>query len=144
MIKFELVSAVGILTDVKWLKTMTVLAMLALWLPATNHCRLEQIPGLGFLVCCDHEATAPHQDNDCDTDGCALFENGHYRTEEPQAALPAPDLVVLAMLFSLAQEAPCFHVAQARVRAPAPPELPRAWQFSFRAALPVRAPSIAV
>ena len=66
------------LANVKWLKTMTVLALLGLWLAATNHCRLELVPGLSFLVCCPHDDAAPHQDDDCDTDDCAQVEHGLY------------------------------------------------------------------
>ena len=143
VIKVELVSAVGILTDVKWLKTMTVLTMLALWLPATNHCRLEQIPGLSFLVCCDHEAAAPHQDNDCDTDGCAQFENGLYKVDDARAVAVVPAFVGAVFLLPTVEQTPPPPPLLSDFSTVASPELPGTWQFSFRTALPPRAPSFA-
>ena len=68
--------------QVKRLKLITVLAILALWPPAINHCRLEQIPGFAFLTCIDQEETASHGNNDCDNDGCAMVESGFRKTDD--------------------------------------------------------------
>ena len=128
---------------VKWLKTITVLAMLALWLPATNHCRLESISALAFLVCCDHEGGAPHQDNDCDTDGCAVVESGFYKTEDAKVDAVAPVLVMAVFLLPTVEQIALLPPLLADFFTIASPELPVTWQFSFRAALPPRAPSLA-
>ena len=132
------------LVDVKWLKMIAVAALLGLWLGASNHCSLEQIPGLNFLVCCDHEEeTAPHQDSDCETDGCALVEDGLYKTEDCRVVATAPLLgIPAAFLHNHLQEAPP-PVTLSGFLTFAPPELPASWQFAFRTALPVRAPSAA-
>ncbi len=126
------------------LKTLITLAVLALWLPATNHCRLELIPALQqFLTCCVHEdATAPHEDADCETDNCEAVENGLYKTEWNHVTVAAP-LLILVDVPELALEAQTVarSVDPARSAAP-PPELSRVWQFSFRAAAPPRAPSL--
>ena len=130
------------LENVKRMKAMTVLALLGLWLAATNHCRLEQIPGLNFLACCPHDDAAPQEDNNCDTDGCAQVEQGLYKVDEIGVAAVTPLFVVTVFLLPTAEQ-----MALAPLLPDFPtvasPELPGTWQFSRRAALPPRAPSIA-
>jgi len=130
----------AIVTEVKRLKIITVLAMLALWLPATNHCRLEQILDFSFLACTDHEDTTPNQDNDCDNDGCALVESGFYKTEDSNLDPVVPLLwaVFVPVLVPPIDQPPPLFVDFPTV---ASPELPGTWQFFFRTALPPRAPS---
>jgi hypothetical protein len=129
----------GILYRVPRFTKYVAMVMLAVCGLATSHCALEHVPGLEFLAWCHHPDTAPHEDNDCDGDGCAAVERGFYKVED-QAAVPAP---LLVLSFVLPQW-------EARASTPAPhpllvncspPELPRAWQFSYRTALPPRAPS---
>ena len=119
------------------------LTLAAFWLLATNHCKLEQIPGLSFLVCCDHEDAPPHQDNDCDTDGCAAVEGGFYKLEDSPPSVPAPVFIwVVSPVPALDEYArPAF--ARSNFSTVAPRELSVMWQFSFRAAAPPRAPSLA-
>ena len=83
----------------RWHRFATV-ALLALWLPALHHCRLEQLPTLGFLPCTPHtvatapEAPAPGTDTpcepECDDDGCALVEQGFFKLEDAPLGLEAP------------------------------------------------------
>jgi hypothetical protein len=121
---------------------MAVLGLAVLWLPVSVHCQLEQMPGLDFLSCCDHEdTTAPHQDDDCEGDACAVVESGLYKSEERQISLPAPDLAPTMLLHSPSPTPVSSFVPQ-RDAGTAPPELCRLWQFSSRAALPPRAPSV--
>ena len=121
---------------------MSVLALLGLWLAATNHCRLEQIPGLSFLACCSHDDAAPRQDNDCDTDGCAQVENGLYKVDDIRVVSVTPLFVVAVFLLPTLEQ-----IARSPVLAVfstvASPELPGTWQFSYRTALSPRAPSLA-
>jgi hypothetical protein len=122
---------------------MTALALAVLWLPVSVHCQLEQLPGLDFLSCCDHEdTTAPHQDDDCEGDACAVVESGLYKSEERQISLPAPDLAPVVFQLLPSPDPLSCTVARGGVDGTAPPELARVWQFSFRAALPPRAPSL--
>src|SRR5436189_3448072 len=79
----------AILPKMKWLNTIAVWVMLALWLPVTNHCRFEQIPGLGFLGCCNQDG-GNSQDEECQSDGCAAVEDGLYKTESNQIEVVAP------------------------------------------------------
>ncbi|MEY2408587.1 MAG: hypothetical protein QOF48_1257 [Verrucomicrobiota bacterium] len=128
------------LVEVKWLKTFGVLGLLAVWLAATNHCRLEFIPGLSFMACCEQGDGAPTQDKDCETDGCAAVESGFYKMEDGQASLSAPPVAALPLLLPLflIQVPPATTVVPDVI----PPELPVTWQFSSRAAASPRAPSL--
>lgn len=107
---------------------------------ALSHCRIELLPGFQFLSCCEHEDTAPHQDSDCQQDACSVVESGFYKTTDHDEAAPAPLLVV-------GYESPTdsgrisSDDAQVELCSSPPLELPRIWQFCFRAALPPRAPS---
>lgn len=125
-----------------WLRTLTVLALVALWLPATNHCRLEQIPGLNFLSCCEHEESVPHQDNDCETDSCAAVEEGLYKTEDCQVTVFVP-VFAAPPLLSMAADIPRPDTVTTALSCATTTLVPPAsWQFLSRAALPPRAPSI--
>ena len=123
---------------VKWLKTITVVGLLGLWLAAINHCRLEQIPILSFLSC-NGEAS---QDDDCQTDGCAQVENGLYKTENNHIRVSTPAFTLVNFLALSAESLVCDQTSPSRDLEFAPPEIPVGWQFSFRAAAPPRAPSI--
>ncbi len=123
----------------KLLRAMSA-AALVLYGLALSHCTLEQFPLFEFLACCDHPDSAPHQDNDCQSDACSVVESGLYKTTDRYELLP----VVSLMLANLAQHLeseltliPC----TAPLRSCSPPELSQTWQFCFRAAQPPRAPS---
>lgn len=123
-------------------KTVLIVLLALVWAAASNHCKLEQIPGLEFLSCCVHEDTGPHEDDDCATDGCATFENQLYKTETARVSVAAPVLLFTAFLsplwVELSPPVPVNHVPPDA----APTVLPRVWQFSYRTALPPRAPSL--
>jgi len=135
----------GKVADVKRLKTILVMGVLAFWLPATNHCRLELIPGLEFLDCCSHsedEQASDHHENDCDGDLCAQVEDGLYKAESYRVVIQAPPASLVGFLPALLEQAPRPERVRTMRRLDAsPPELPKTWQFSFRAAAPPRAPS---
>jgi hypothetical protein len=122
-----------------------VIALALAWVPITSHCQLEVIPSFSALLgCCDHDdADAPHQDNDCEQDGCATVESGDYRTQDQRLLVVVPDLPVMAShAFDVDLSAIPDEISLGILTA-APPEQERTWQFTFRAALPVRAPSLA-
>jgi hypothetical protein len=130
---------------VRYLKTIWVVALALLWVPITSHCQLETIPSLtALLACCDHEkASAPHEDQDCEQDACASVESGDYRTQEHEALLVSPDrttVEVAAVVVELSSRAVEVSLG---ILNTAPPEQHHIWQFAFRTALPVRAPSFA-
>lgn len=122
-------------------KRTIALLFLALWLPVSMHCSLEAIPGFNLLDWCCDTAAQPSAKDDCNQDNCAEIEAGLYRVEDNPTLMPKL-AVVLARVspFELLQlPAPTGAVFLASVLPP--PELAVTWQFSRRAALPVRAPS---
>jgi hypothetical protein len=126
---------------VKWLKTIVVFSLLVTWLAASNHCRLEQIPGLSFLSCCEEGDGVPGQDSDCQTDGCAAVENGLYKTGDQQPSLLPPVTVLVDCLPPSLDEYQKSAPSRFGFAGFTPPGLAVTWQFSFRAAAPPRAPS---
>lgn len=128
------------LNAVSKLSKAVALTVLALWGLAAMHCKLEVLPGLDFLKSCCFADSSASSPKPCESDGCGAVEDGSYRAEEQNAAAPQP-LLILALISPMI-EAPlpeipgiCFSESQA------PSELSRFWQFSYRAALPPRAPS---
>jgi hypothetical protein len=140
-VKFEQLPPILMLVTVNWLKTIAVVGLLGLWLAATNHCRLEQIPALSFLPCCEKGGSS--QDDDCQTDGCASVEDGLYKTENNQVQVVTPVFALIPFLVLPGQNAaPGLESVREALPNLAPPELPKSWQFSFRAAAPPRAPAL--
>jgi hypothetical protein len=123
------------------LKRAIALTCLALWLPVSMHCSLETIPGFNLLDwCCDTAASEPAKD-DCGQDNCAEIEAGLYKIEDNPALTPSL-AIVLAMASSVEALQPLKPTSPAFLPSDSsPPELTQTWQFSRRAALPVRAPS---
>lgn len=129
--------------NVRWLAKSVAWVLVAFWLPVTMHCALENVGGFQFLVCCLHGDTAPHQDNDCSEDACAVVESGGYMVPSNRITL-VPPLVLAAQLVAVAEaELPVSEIPRFSALSTSPPELPSGWQFSLRAAAPVRAPSFA-
>lgn len=123
-------------------RSIVSLLLVAVWLPAISHCKLEVLPGFSFLVCGDQADDAPHQDNDCDSDGCAQFEDGLYKTEDAQDLASVPVFVPADFLGLALERVSWPSPGLLDFPATGPPELPVTWQFSRRTALPVRAPSL--
>jgi hypothetical protein len=128
---------------VRHLKTIWVLALALLWVPITSHCKLEGLPLFAELLgCCGHEdSTAPHQDNDCEQDACASVESGDYRTQEHDPLFVVPDFIVSAIIGVVSELGSLPAEVSLGIFATASPEQHHIWQFAFRTALPVRAPS---
>ena len=129
------------LAIVTLMKTVMTLMLVALWATASNHCRLEQFSVFDFLVCCDHDEASPHQDKNCETDGCS-FETQLYKTESGRVPVTAPAPLFAIFLFSEGAELSAPSSVDHFLPDAAPMELPRIWQFSPRTALPPRAPSL--
>jgi len=119
---------------VKRFRTALVLLLALIWVPVTMHCALEGVPGLEFLICCEHDDAAPHQDDDCEADACAVVESGFYKLQDDEALVAAcSELDVFD--YELKNETAAFCASQP------PADLTAGWQFSSRAALLPRAPS---
>ena len=103
------------------------------WVPITSHCEWENLPGLQLFQC----ATDTEQDSDCEGDGCFQVESASYKVSETETSVPVPPFTVLFQI-SLLEMWPTLQPLPVTA---APPEFPNSWQFSFRTALPPRAPS---
>ena len=116
---------------------------MALWLPATSHALLEQT---GWIHTEHTDADgASDTDNDHDAaDGICLVASNYVHVPQPDSA-DSP-LALASVSFSLMLAT----LLEASIAAPngpdppgaAPPELSHTWQFSSRASLPPRAPSL--
>lgn len=145
--------------NVRLFRAILVTATLAFWLAGTNHCRLEQLPGMQFLACAPADCALDghggdsdcggHEDSGCAEDGCAddscaVVEGAVYQTGllRIKADLPlvVVDCPVAASSAWLALEP--VPDQQALPSADSPPEIPRLWQFFERAAASPRAPSL--
>jgi hypothetical protein len=134
----EISSADGKDVSVRRANALMALILAVLWLPVTMHCSLEALPGLEFLICCAHDDTAaPHEDDDCEADACAVVESGFYKLQDHE------DLVAVSGDFEVINS---FHsndtesgVGQGVPAEPHPECV--GWQFSSRAAPLPRAPS---
>jgi len=113
--------------------------LLALWMPVTSHSLLE---GIGWIHHHDVGETDPDQAPGHDAaDGiCQIESCGWVLAEISQASnwcsfhfLAVTALPEISLALRVKPDFP----------GPSPPELSRTWQFSFRTAPPVRAPSIA-
>lgn len=131
----------------KWFHKCVVFALLAIWLPVTQHCDLE---AAGLLAahddvhaaetdCC--EPTTP-----CSHDGCEVVENGTYLPADNVVKVLTPDLFVCTcFLFArfdafdapVSDEPDLPDVAAMRPQAWVP-----TWHFARRAAPLSRAPSV--
>ena len=136
---------------VRRLEVIVTLLILALWLPASSHAFLQHY---GFI----HQIYAhdDHGDSDHDEDSEGPQEHG---TDNHPAAdglclasagkvqMPTPTFVVLPGWLAVPLVATLMDANVAALHSglsppgTAPPEFSPRWQFSFRAALPVRAPS---
>jgi hypothetical protein len=113
------------------------MTVLALWMPATSLCLMENA---GWLAkndgCCDDQSSAVLP--------CCALASAAYKIDDSRSATvsPAQQIALLTDLAPLDQPLPqqFTHVREGGV---SPPELSTSWQFSSRAALAPRAPSSA-
>jgi hypothetical protein len=124
--------------------TFVALLLLALWLPATQHCGLEAAGVLTSAVECHDAASCdePQGTSPCDLDNCQSIEDAAYKAKQTYVQLSTP--VELACLCCLNAITPKTIIVSmiTPAQTDAPPELAPSWQFTTRAAPAPRAPSI--
>lgn len=114
--------------------------LVAVWLPAVLHCRVENL--LGLDCCADTQANHSEKKG-CEGDICDSLEAGFIKSSSDQLAIAAPQLCACLIC--------CIHVVEpADISAPpvtgvieeamAPPEIIQSRHFLARSALPARAP----
>jgi hypothetical protein len=113
------------------------------WVPLTAHCQIESIAELELLNCQSAGETPAPGCSHCDDSSCCAWESAQYHLPQNQT----PTLVlILELVLPVVSSALDDNVparAGVSLLTAAPPEIPKTWQFSFRAALPVRAPAFA-
>jgi hypothetical protein len=123
--------------------TLAVLLLVALWLPATLHCQLENL-GIELIACVDQPAeAAPAEETCCADSGCQFLESGGFALAKSKLAVFLPPALP-------GSDAQGIRPAALPVLAPDPVApgqdetlpLRRTWQFVRRAALPARAPDV--
>ena len=121
---------------------MTIV-LLALWLPASSHALLQQA---GWIHT-DHADADGDSDADNDHDAAdGICHAASTHIQVPQPDLSGSPMPFSSLDFALALGA-LLETSLAALNGPdppgtAPPELSHTWQFSFRASLPPRAPSL--
>jgi hypothetical protein len=119
------------------LKVVVAMTVLALWIPATSLCLMENA---GWLAkndgCCDDQSSTVLP--------CCALASAAYKIEDGRSATvsPAQQIPLLTDLAHLDQPVPQ-QFARVRQSGVSPPELSTSWQFSSRAAPAPRAPSSA-
>lgn len=127
--------------SVRIFRTWLAIVMALLYLPASGYCLLEKT-GLVTPVDCCAEGTSHDQNEQTPCDyGCCPIEYAVYSSFDSGAAdlaVPPADVIFLAavLLPELPVEVPVVQLERQ------PPDISKSWQFSFRTALPPRAPSL--
>ncbi len=121
---------------------MLTVLLVAVWMPLTAHCQIERLTGWEALRCESAGTGAPSSGSHCDDGACCGLESGQYQLPPGQPALTLPLFAVEPPVLAMV-DGSVPRVVTAGVLTAAPAGPPRPWQFLLRAALPVRAPSIA-
>jgi len=129
------------LLSVRWLKTLTAALLVLVWLPATSLCLMESAGFIKKGDCCSKDSDRPVSgktgcDKPCGVlaSGGYLFQQDHFVLSAPVSVAPdfcIPTTLEIQPPAGIGRDAP----------ATAPPELIGCRHFSFRTALPPRAPS---
>ena len=134
-----------ILIDVNRVKTIVSLLLVTVWLPASSHALLEHFEWI-HQVHGDHDADSGGS-NEHDTDNHEATD-GHCALSSTHVSVSVPDTVASPFLLTTlglewASELHAEpHPSGLAPPGTAPPLLSHCWQFSFRTALPARAPSL--
>jgi hypothetical protein len=112
-----------------------------LWLPTFAHCQIEALTGLELLQCNTTCLATGNPGHDSGKDICCPVEKSQYKSDQPSVSLPPPALFSVLMIAQqrMEQFLPAKNLVVASTTTL--PQLPKAWHFLSRMALPVRAPS---
>lgn len=137
---------------VRKLKSIVAVILVALWLPASSHAFLQHIGFIHQVHAHDEAADGDHDsdserhhehgtDNHDAADGLCLVSSGKVPLAKLSDVASLPWLITVVLR---AAEIPSALQGHSGPSPPgvAPPELSHCWQFSVRAALPIRAPSL--
>ena len=125
------------------IKAAVALMLALVWLPAASCCLIDASGLLAKRDCCskEHSQTTPGPGN-CDQP-CGELARANFLPQDTQPLVFAPVGVLLFEASTFLTEIQRPIGIGRELPATAPPELAGHWQFSFRTALPPRAPSFA-
>jgi hypothetical protein len=123
---------------VKQWKAIVSLLCLTIWLPATQHCNLEKLPGLGFLHC---ETDTPGN-SDCKGDSCDVVERGVYKAPDAGELNIIPVVAAVLIWTVPAIESATPQLSQPAIVKATSGERSESWQSYSPLALPIRGPSL--
>jgi len=136
---------INIIGNVRALKSILALLLLGTWFPCTVHCSLEMMASAGPLPCCDNakvgsnSSQPPASPDHC---VCSWMKSGGYAFSKCAPLVSSPDDVLLVFTLSPLSEDSLTDLTLPKLIY-SPPKFTTSWQFSFRTALPPRAPSVA-
>ncbi len=124
------------------LNTIVTVLVLAVWAACTAHCAIENRSGAAGLPCCNedggHSDQAPQAPGHC---VCSAIQAGGYVSQDSSVSIPLP-LDGFTFPVDVPQQVDLPTRPGDVEPASSPPEALEPWQFSFRAALLARAPSL--
>jgi len=123
-----------------WLHRIVAMLMLAAWIPAASLCLAECAGVVERGDCCPDESGGKTNAAD---HSCCFLASGLYKLHDNHSLLMIPDALPTAQVSSHLSVAPSSNSLPLPAARRSPPDLPVSWQFSFRTALPPRAPSFA-
>lgn len=127
----------------KALKTIVTMLLVAVWLPESSHALLESLE----LIHQQHgQADSSSQGGDSHeaADGNCRVESNHVQVPQPElsGSLLPWELADYSLSVAALIETSLTLPSGLAPPGTAPPQLSHCWQFSFRTALPARAPSL--
>lgn len=142
MISLEAERFCTINVHVRLVKTIMAVLLALAWVPLTAHCQIESLAGLDLLSCQFAGETPASSSSPCDDGSCCGWESAQYHLPQNFPLTLAPVFAVILPVLLSAQIDVLPQRAGVSLLTTVPPEVPKIWQFTFRAALPVRAPSL--
>jgi hypothetical protein len=122
--------------EMSWLRKLSAILLLALWLPVTSHCALEMAGVIPSSVCCSDGDEHAHHDS------CDEVENNLFKQASETSLVKAPALACACFIAELvalpaadSDKAPESFFERA-------PDWFAERHFEHRTALPARAPSV--
>jgi hypothetical protein len=138
--KLNVSSVCVILCNVSRWKMMMASVLALIYVLAMAHCPLEQAGFFGKSCCsASFGQQQENQTASCEDGCCSLESSFHF--SRPVTGHDVPVIAVSGFVLCTLEADLVQKTAPPSPTGP-PPEFPKVWQFSFRTALPPRAPSI--
>lgn len=122
-----------------WLRKLTALLLLAVWLPVTSHCALEMAGMLPTSGCCANDSSGH-----CTKDNCEELESNLFNPGADSALVKAPIVACACLICTALANAVPPDLVSAQLEGPieVKDDWVPGWTFDHRLALPARAPSL--